>query len=141
MIHITIELKTRNANCEGFFEKNLSSKVNREINSVIIGSVLTLEVIYGEEERRRISVDSNVKRILRIGRQRANDIDFNFEDDDVSRKQCIIYYEDNNWYIQDGDGIKPSSNGTWFYPEKYYDILDGMIIRMGTTSFKCKYII
>ena len=63
-----------------------------------------------------------------------------FADEDVSRKQCRLTYDDNNWYISDGDGHNESSNGTWFYPEKYFTITEGMIIRMGTTSFECSFI-
>ena len=81
-----------------------------------------------------------IKKIVRIGRLKNNETDFSFADEDVSRKQCILTFEDNNWYISDGDGENESSNGTWFYPEKYFTIKDGMIIRMGTTSFECKFI-
>ena len=49
----------------------------------------------------------------------------------------MIIFEDNNWYIVDGDGEKPSSNGTWIYPEKYFNITDGLIVRIGTTVFEC----
>ena len=52
----------------------------------------------------------------------------------------MIVYEDNNWFIVDGDGNGGSSNGTWFYPEKYFNIYDGLIIRIGTTLFQCQYI-
>ncbi len=45
-----------------------------------------------------------------------------FADEDVSRKQCVLFYEENNWYINDGDGENKSSNGTWFYPEKFFNI-------------------
>ena len=65
-----------------------------------------------------------------------NEIDFTFDDEDVSRKQCVISFEENNWYLVDGDGIKNSSNGTWFFPEKYYNINDGLIFRIGTTIFQ-----
>ena len=68
-----------------------------------------------------------------------NEIDFTFDDEDVSRKQCLILFEDNNWYIIDGNGVQKSSNGTWLYPEKYYNINEGLIIRMGTTLFECNY--
>lgn len=77
--------------------------------------------------------------MIRIGRINNEETDFVFEDEDISRKQCmIIFDDDNNWYLVDGDGKKPSSNGTWFYPEKYYDITDGLIVRIGTTIFECK---
>lgn len=60
-------------------------------------------------------------------------------DEDVSRKQCILIFEENNWYINDGDGENKSSNGTWFYPEKFFNIYENMVFRIGTTSFLCKF--
>ena len=122
-------------------------QVNIEIKSeeidnrnVVVSSLLTLEVLFGEEQRRKITFDSKMKKIVRIGRLKNSETDFSFADEDVSRKQCILTYEDNNWYICDGDGENESSNGTWFYPEKYFTITDGLIIRMGSTSFECKII-
>ena len=94
---------------------------SEEINNVntVIASLLTLEVLFGEKEKRKKTFDSRKKQIIRIGRIKNDEIDFNFNDEDVSRKQCMIIFEENNWYIVDGNGIQPSSNGTWFYPEKY----------------------
>ena len=114
---------------------------SEEINNsnIVIASLLTLEVLYGENIRRKITFDSRKNKIIRIGRIKNEETDFVFEDEDVSRKQCMIFFKDNNWYIVDGDGKKQSSNGTWFYPEKYFIITDGLIIRMGTTLFECKY--
>ena len=115
---------------------------SEEINNsnTVIASLLTLEVLLGEEKRRKMSFDSRKKQIIRIGRIKNEETDFAFEDEDVSRKQCIITFEDNNWYIVDGNGKKPSANGTWLYPEKYFIITDGLIVRMGTTLFECKYL-
>ena len=114
---------------------------SEEINSrnIVVSSLLTLEVLFGDEYRRKITFDSKNKKEVRIGRLKNSETDFSFADEDVSRKQCILTYEDNNWYINDGDGENESSNGTWFYPEKYFTITDGMIIRMGMTSFECKF--
>ena len=109
-------------------------------SNTVIASLLTLEVLFGENIRRKISFDSRKNQIIRIGRIKNEETDFVFEDENVSRKQCMIIFEDNNWYIVDGNGKNPSSNGTWFYPEKYFIITEGLIIRMGTTLFECKYI-
>ena len=98
-----------------------------------------MEVLFGENEQRKISFDSRVTKLIRIGRLRNEETDVTFLDEDVSRKQCILIYEENNWYINDGDGENKSSNGTWFYPEKFFTIFENMIIRMGTTSFLCKF--
>ena len=115
---------------------------SEEINNsnTVIASLLTLEVLFGENIRRKISFDSRKNQIIRIGRIKNEETDFVFEDENVSRKQCMIIFEDNNWYIVDGNGKNPSSNGTWFYPEKYFIITEGLIVRMGTTLFECKYI-
>lgn len=115
---------------------------SEEINNtnIVIASLLTLEVLFGEEKRRKITFDSRKNQVIRIGRIKNEDTDIVFEDDDVSRKQCMIVFEENNWYIVDGNGINPSSNGTWLYPEKYFNITDGLIVRIGTTLFECKYI-
>ena len=109
-----------------------------ENRNVVVSSLLTLEVLFGEEQRRKISFDSKNKKIVRIVRLKNSETDFSFADEDVSRKQCLLTFEENNWYINDGDGQNESSNGTWFYPAKYFTITEGMIIRMGTTSFECK---
>ena len=115
---------------------------SEDINNrnVVTSTLLTLEVLFGENERRKMSFDSRDKKIIRIGRLKNDETDFTFSDEDISRKQCILTYEDNNWYINDGDGENQSSNGTWFFPEKYFTITEGMILRMGTTSFECKFI-
>jgi len=101
--------------------------------------LLSLEVLFGENEPRKISFDSRVNNIIRIGRLQNNETDVVFADEDVSRKQCVLFYEENNWYINDGDGENKSSNGTWFYPERFFNINENLIIRMGTTSFLCKF--
>ena len=121
MLHVKIDIK--------------SEEINNA--NTVIASVLTIEVIFGEEQRRKITFDSRKKQKIRIGRIKNDETDFIFEDVDVSRKQCMIIFEDNNWYIVDGDGEKPSSNGTWIYPEKYFTITDGLIVRIGTTVFEC----
>lgn len=108
--------------------------------NIVTSTLLTLEVLFGENEKRKLSFDSKDKKIIRIGRLKNDETDFIFPDEDVSRKQCVLTYDDNNWYINDGDGENPSSNGTWFFPEKYFTITEGMILRMGTTSFECRFI-
>ena len=124
MLHVKIDIK--------------SEEINN--SNTVIASLLTVEVIFGEEQRRKMTFDSRKKQKIRIGRIKNEETDFAFEDDDVSRKQCMIIFEDNNWYIVDGNGENPSSNGTWFYPEKFFNINDGLIISIGTTLFECQHI-
>ena len=115
--------------------------ISEEINdrNIVTATLLSLEVLFGENEPRNISFDSRVNNIIRIGRLQNNETDVVFADEDVSRKQCVLFYEENNWYINDGDGENKSSNGTWFYPERFFNISENLIIRMGTTSFLCKF--
>jgi hypothetical protein len=42
--------------------------------------------------------------------------------------------------VYDGDGIKPSTNGTWIFIEEPYEITDGMIFKAGQTMFKVSVI-
>ena len=74
---------------------------SEEINNIntVIASLLTLEVLFGEEKKRKITFDSRKNSVIRIGRLKSDEIEFEFEDEDVSRKQCMIFFEDNNWYI------------------------------------------
>ena len=50
---------------------------------------------------------------ITLGREGDKNIEFFSEDTRVSRKQCTIDYEDNQWIIMDGCKEKSSSNGTW----------------------------
>ena len=124
MLHVKIDIK--------------SEEINN--TNTVIASLLTIEVIYGEKQRRKMTFDSRKKQIIRIGRIKNEETDFVCEDNDVSRRQCMIIFEDNNWFIVDGNGKTPSSNGTWFYPEKYFNIDNNIQIRIGTTLFECQYI-
>ena len=123
MLHVKIDIK--------------SEEINN--SNTVIASLLTIEVLFGEEQRRKMTFDSKKKQKISIGRIKNEETDFAFSDNDVSRKQCMIIFEDNNWYIVDGNGKNPSSNGTWFYPEKYFNIYDGLVIRIGTTLFECQH--
>ena len=87
-----------------FSFSNFLIQVNIEVKSeevksrnLVVSSIITLEVLFGEEQRRKIRFDSKNKKIIRIGRLKNSETDFSFSDEDVSRKQCIIIYEDNNW--------------------------------------------
>lgn len=63
------------------------------------------------------------------------DCHIKLEDSGLSRYHCIAYY-DKNWMFTDGDGQKKSTNGTWLFAEKFFEILDGMMIRAGETLFR-----
>ena len=48
-----------------------------------------------------------------------------------------IKFQYNNWYIEDGNGSKPSSNGTWILANEETYISDGLVIRAGSFVFQC----
>ena len=80
-----------------FSFSNFLLQVNIEIQSeeidnrnIVVSSLLTLEVLFGTEQRRKITFDSRNKKIVRVGRLKNDETDFTFADEDVSRKQCIL---------------------------------------------------
>lgn len=83
------------------------------------------------------------KKIITIGRDKMSDI--YIEDKLLSRKQCYIYYKNdendkqkNKWFIKDGDiKGKKSTNDTWMYSFKDTLIYDQMIFKTNHNLFKC----
>ena len=57
-----------------------------------------------------------------------------------SRQQTLIKYENGNWVIKDGDGIKSSLNGTWVFGLHSFQIKDEMIVEVLTSKLKFKLI-
>ena len=112
----------------------ISVKIDLNVNN--FGSTITLKILYGINQNNEYVFNSSEKLLIRIGRSKTNDIDIDFNDESTSRLQTSILYENNNWYIVDGDGNKKSLNGTWFFADEYITINEGMIFRAGTTSFK-----
>lgn len=49
-----------------------------------------------------------------------------------------IVYNDNSWVLYDGDGIKPSTNGTWIYLKDPHEITNELIFKVAQTLFKTK---
>lgn len=59
------------------------------------------------------------------------------DDSSLSRCQCSLVHSENlGWSVQDGDGSKGSTNGTWLYAEFPCDLKDGTIFKAGETLFK-----
>jgi len=84
---------------------------------------------------------SKINNTIRIGRSNdseyCNDIVIN--DENISKTHCILFYENNNWYIMDGDGENISTNGTWIISNDYSDIANNMIVRVGAIQIKTIY--
>jgi len=102
----------------------------------IENNLIQLKILYGTNQNNEYSFNSNKKQYIKLGRIKNNDIDLEFNDESTSRIQTTIFYENNNWYIIDGDGSKKSLNGTWYFADIFFIIKEGMIFRAGTTSFK-----
>jgi hypothetical protein len=63
------------------------------------------------------------------------DCSIRFDDSSLSRYHCFFMY-DNGWYVQDGDGVKISTNGTWLFVEDFFMIFNGMMFKAGETLFR-----
>jgi len=73
---------------------------------------------------------------IRIGRM--VDCCIKFEENSLSRYQCMASFADNIWSLEDGDGRKGSTNGTWLYVDDYFEVQDGMMFKAGQSLFSCK---
>jgi hypothetical protein len=99
-------------------------------------SKLTIKFIEGPKAGQSY-VYSNKKEVIRIGRMQ--DCSIKFDDTSLSRYQCCIsYVNGTGWTVSDGDGNKPSTNGTWLFLDDYYAIETGMIFKAGMTLFKVR---
>lgn len=74
------------------------------------------------------------KSVFYIGRKPECDIVLN--ETQFSREQFIIYFENGNWFIKDGGKENPSTNGTWLYVEKKYQINDSFTFKIGPAKMK-----
>jgi hypothetical protein len=50
-----------------------------------------------------------------------------------------LLFENNKWFIVDGDGKHKSTNGTWILAEDYIFIYNKMMFRAGYTTFEARY--
>jgi pSer/pThr/pTyr-binding forkhead associated (FHA) protein len=63
------------------------------------------------------------------------DCSIRFDDSSMSRYHCMVSF-DNTWHIKDGDGFKPSTNGTWLFAEDFIELHDNMVFKAAETLFK-----
>ena len=103
---------------------------------------ISLKLFTGDEQTETYEFTPD-KKIITIGRDKMSDI--YIEDKLLSRKQCYIYYKNdendkqkNKWFIKDGDiNGKKSTNDTWMYSFKDTLIYDQMIFKTNHNLFKC----
>lgn len=67
------------------------------------------------------------------------DCNIRFDDSSMSRYHCLIMYDGAGWFIQDGDGVKKSTNGTWLFCEDFIEVFDGMVFKAAETLFKVSF--
>jgi len=125
--HIIIKISMDNRNISEATEATEGENLN---------SLISLKIIHGLKEGEEYFFESNKNNKIKLGRLAAGDIDIAFGEESTSRLQCQLTYENNNWYIVDGDGFKISLNGTWYLADEYIDIYEGMIFRAGNTSIQ-----
>jgi len=59
-----------------------------------------------------------------------------FDEYGVSRIQCKFSYENNQWYVKDGDGYKKSTNGTWILLQDEKLVANKMVFKICNTVFR-----
>ena len=61
-----------------------------------------------------------------------------FEDSQLSRLQCQIFFDESRgvWLIRDGDDSKLSTNGTWLFVDELFPVSNKMVFKAGQTLFK-----
>ena len=90
---------------------------------------LKLELAYGNEETKTKIFNKEYYKVVKIGRNRENDIVL--ENYAYSRIHTSFYFnsQDNAWYVQDGIENKTSTNGTWYlYFYKQIKDLSGLAL-------------
>ena len=94
---------------------------------------------YGKNENlTQVEFNCDKKKEFYIGRKQDSDIELG--ENEISREQAMIYYENENWYIKDGGKEKPSGSGTWLFLDKRYEINSDIIFLVGSSSIKLEYI-
>ena len=94
---------------------------------------------YGKNENlTQVEFNCDKKKEFYIGRKQDSDIELG--ENQISREQAMIYYENDNWYIKDGGKEKPSGSGTWLFLDKRYEINSDIIFLVGSSSIKLEYI-
>ena len=105
-------------------------------------NMITLKLFTGDEQSETYEYTKD-KKLITIGRDKDSDI--YIDDRLLSRKQCYIYYKEDendknkfNWFIKDGDiNGKKSTNDTWMYSIKETIIYDQMIFKSNHNLFRC----
>jgi hypothetical protein len=117
-----------------------SNDINNKLNNII-----RIKVFSGnKDENSKVDYTFNSleKKIIVIGR--SFNCDIKIDDDLLSRVNSTLIYNDNNWYLYDGNyesnPDSKSTNGTWIYLIEETEIYDNMIFKSNQNLWTCKLI-
>ncbi len=97
---------------------------------------LLLKAYSGSTKYEPIIFQKKIKKEYFIGRGEKDDV--LLQDKMLSRVHCMIYYNENGWFIKDGnENGKPSTNGTWVFAFDEMEIIDGMLFKANSNLFSC----
>lgn len=126
-------------NYNDIINNNLGQNTKNQTNSEP-PSKIHLKVLYGINKDAEYFFDSIKSPIITFGRNKKSDnpSHIQIQADSISRLQCTIFYQHPYWYLMDSNGELTSMNGTWSLVDEFLPLVEGLILRAGTTSFECK---
>lgn len=120
-------------------EINTSTTFNSEKENHLI---LHLKIIFGDNKDCEYYFNSSHTQRIVLGRKSSRNpcSIIEFYNENISRHQCTLIYNNNSWLLVDGDGTNQTINGTWILADDYFLIEEGMIFRAGSSHFKASLI-
>lgn len=90
--------------------------LNKQILAQHFMPKIMIKFLKGEQQGNKLLYEKDEVPIL-MGRDSNNQVVFR-NAKNMSRVQCRIDYINDDWILKDGDGKKPSTNGTWIYAQE-----------------------
>jgi len=123
-----------------FCATHMILRVEPEVNPE--NKIIKIRFLQGPDNKKEHVFTSREKKTICIGRSKTNEIVY--RDDSVSRIQCTLIYENNEWILYDGNfegaELKTSTNGLWLLASSKIDISNEMILKTGNTTLYAKLI-
>lgn len=97
---------------------------------------LSIEMTYDSNTNKHFEFDGKDSKIVTIGRGKKCDI--SLHPSSYSRIQTTFTYDEDEkfWYVQDGNGEKLSTNGTWVFLNWDWKIEENIQFRIGQSLLK-----
>ena len=99
-------------------------------------SISIIYVIGSNKEEEKSFDQSNS--IISVGR--SKDCTLKIPSTSLSRKQFLLVFKNQNWFIRDGDGSKPSTNGTWLLIKNETELMPEVFIRISEITLKVSHV-